>query len=246
MPYQGLAGGKRDRGATKQQAVIHRSISYPEEQQVYNEPFQVTIPSTSRTIADLRTQMELDERSRFDALVEAQQQKLIDIARLHVELQAFPIGNPDPIPKPKFPKKKGKTDAPGLSGFEIAALELKAREELARRGAAVVSDTGESDDEGILVPRTPPRPVTESQGGTAMTLIVRLSPEQVRRVPPTSPVPAASLFFRLFPEEPPLPPASTAPARLEEEGRGKRRRIHNGKYEISKAQGGIGESQHGK
>lgn len=72
MPYQGLPGDKRDRGTTKQQAVIHRSVFYPEEQQqVYNEPFQVTIPSTSRTIADLRTQMELDERSRFDALVEA-------------------------------------------------------------------------------------------------------------------------------------------------------------------------------
>jgi hypothetical protein len=186
--------------------------------------------------------MEPEERSRFDAQVEAQQQKLINIARLHVELQALPIDNPDPVRKPKFRKKKdrGKADARGLSGFEVAALELKGREALARKEAIAISDTGESDDEGIVVPGTPPgtppRLVGESQGGATMTLAVRPSPEQARRIPP--PVPAASPFFRLFP--------STAPARPEEEGRGKRRRIHTDRYEISKAQGDIDESQHGK
>jgi len=69
-------------------------------------------------------------------------QKLIDTARLNIELQAFPIGNPDPTPKPKFRKKKGTADARGLSGFEVAALELKARETLARKKAIVVSDIG--------------------------------------------------------------------------------------------------------
>jgi hypothetical protein len=183
--------------------------------------------------------MEPEERSRFDAQVEAQQQKLIDIARLHVELQAFPISNPDPVPKPKFRKKKSGVDARGLSGFEVAALELKARERLARKEAIVVSDTREGGDEGILVPGTPPRPVGESQGGTTITVALRPSPEQARHIPPP---PTASPFFRLFPEE----PASTAPARLEEEGRGKRRRLHTNRYEISKAQGDIDESQHGK
>jgi hypothetical protein len=48
-------------------------------------------------------------------------QKLVDIARLHIELQAFPIGNPDPVPKPKFRKKKGTADARRLSGFEVTA-----------------------------------------------------------------------------------------------------------------------------
>jgi hypothetical protein len=40
-------------------------------------------------------------------------QKLVNIARLHIELQDFPIGNPDPVPKPKFRKKKGTADARG-------------------------------------------------------------------------------------------------------------------------------------
>ena len=50
----------------------------------------------------------------------------MDIAWLHIELQAFPIDNPDPVPKPKFRKKNGTADTRGLSGFEVAALELKA------------------------------------------------------------------------------------------------------------------------
>ena len=79
---------------------------------------------------------------------------------------------------------------------------------------------------------TPPRPVGESQGGTTMTLAVRPSPEQAWRIPPPPLVLAASSFFRLFPE---VPPASTAPARLEEEGQEKRRRLYTDKYEISKA-----------
>ena len=129
---------------------------------------------------------------------------------------------------------------------------MKARETLARKKTIidsnigesgdegiVVSNAGESDNEGIVVPRTPPRPVGESQGGTTMTLAVRPSPEQARRIPPPPLVPAASSFFRLFPE---VPPASTAPARLKEEGRGKRKRLHIDKYEISKAQGDINES----
>ena len=133
---------------------------------------------------------------------------------------------------------------------------MKARETLARKKAIVdsdigesgdkgivVSDAGESDNEGIVVPGTPPRPVGESQGGTTMTLAVRPSPEQARRIHLRPLVLAASSFVRLFPE---VPPASTAPARLEEEGRGKRRRLHTDRYEVSKAQGDINELQYGK
>jgi hypothetical protein len=119
-------------------------------------------------------------------------------------------------------------------------LELKGREGLARKEAIAISNAAESDDEGIVVPGTPPMLIGESQGGTTMTLAVRPSPEKAQRISP--PVPAASPFFRLF--------SSTAPARVEEEeeeeGRGKRRRIYTDRYEISKAQGDIDESQHGK
>jgi hypothetical protein len=85
---------------------------------------------------DLREQMEPEEKARFDRQIEAEQQKLLAIDRTHLKLQAFPIKNPDPVPKPQFRKKKthGVADARGLSGAEIAGLDLKAREALARKG----------------------------------------------------------------------------------------------------------------
>jgi hypothetical protein len=46
--------------------------------------------------------------------------------------------------------------------------------------------------------------------------------------------------------DPTLPPASTAPPRLEEEGRVKRRRVHTDRYKDAVAQGDLDESQHGK
>jgi hypothetical protein len=78
---------------------------------------------------------------------------------------------------------------------------------------------------------------------------MRPSPEQPRRRP-------APTFFQLFPRDeeqeqeeeqgPTLPPASTAPPRLEEEGRVKRRRVYIDKYKDAVAQGDLDESQHGK
>ena len=55
---------------------------------------------------DLREQMEPEEKARFDRQIEAEQQKLLAISRTYLELQAFPIGKPDPVPKPQFRKKK--------------------------------------------------------------------------------------------------------------------------------------------
>ena len=83
----------------------------------------------------------------------------------------------------------------------------------------------------------PPRAIGASQGGTSITLAIR-SPEAPQRCPST---------FRLFPEEPSAPPASTAPPRLAtEEGRGKRKRTHTNTYKQSVEDGELDESQHGK
>jgi hypothetical protein len=96
------------------------------------------------------------------------------------------------------------------------------------------------EDEGLLlVPDTPPRLVGESQGGTSTTLAIR-SPEAPRR--PTPP----QGTFRLFPEEPTAPPASTAPPRLEEQGRGKRKRAPTKKYQDAVKDGLLDESRHRK
>jgi hypothetical protein len=83
--------------------------------------------------------MEPEEKTRFDRQVEAEHQKLIAIGREHLQLQALPIGLPDAVPVRKFRKKKthGLADARGLTGTEIAALDLKKREALARNRAVI-------------------------------------------------------------------------------------------------------------
>ena len=78
----------------------------------------------------MRRQMGQEEGARFDAQMQAQQLKLLDIGRQLLTLQAIPIGNPDPAPKRQYQKRKthGKADARGLTGAEIAQKELKTRE----------------------------------------------------------------------------------------------------------------------
>jgi hypothetical protein len=128
------------------------------------------------------------------------------------------------VPKPQFRKKKthGLANARGLTGAEVAALELKAREELARVRAAV---TPEAEVIGILVQDTPPRPGGEFQEGPSTVLAIR-SPEGPPRVPPgRSPITVDPVTFRLSQEDPYALPAATAPPRLvESEGRPKRKR----------------------
>jgi hypothetical protein len=206
---------------------------------VYDELVQVEARSTGQLLAELREQMEPEEKARFDRQVEAEQQKLISIAQDHIELQALPIGNPDAVPKPQFRKKKkthGLANARGLTGAEVAALELKAREELARARAAV---TPEAEVIGILVQDTPPRPGGEFQGGPSVALAIR-SPEGPPRAPPARrPITVDPVTFRLSQEDPYAPPASTAPPRLiESEGRPKRKRAPTrGRYKDAVAEG---------
>jgi hypothetical protein len=127
----------------------------------------------------------------------------------------LPIGLSNVVLTRQFQKKKihGLADARGLTGAEIAAKDLKAREALAQDRRVVTPSPPmgffkDEDEEGVL--KTPLRSL-------AVTLAHRPSPEQPRRAPD---------LFRLFPKEPALPPASTAPPRLEEGGRGKRKRAH--------------------
>jgi hypothetical protein len=107
---------------------------------------------------------------------------------------------------------------------------------LARKRDIVTPEDSEEEDDGLLLFNTSPRPIGESQGGTSITLAHRLSPEQPRHLPQRLEdsrleAPRVAPIFRLFPEEPSLPPASTASLRLKEGGRGKRKRVYTERYE---------------
>ena len=138
---------------------------YPdEERQAHSEP--AAAQPSAQVIINLREQMEPEEKTRFDRQVEAEHQKLIAIGYKHLQLQAFPIGLPDAVPMRQFRKKKthGLADARGLTGTEIAALNLKAREALARNKAVVTPNSPfelGDDDEAMLL-KTPPRLTGES------------------------------------------------------------------------------------
>jgi hypothetical protein len=59
--------------------------------------------------------MKPEECARYERQIEDSNSKLVEIGQRHVQLQAPPIGSPDPIPKRHYTKKRthGKADARG-------------------------------------------------------------------------------------------------------------------------------------
>jgi hypothetical protein len=159
---------------------------------------------------------------------------LLQAGQRHLELQALPIGNPDPAPKRRVVQRKshGKANARGLTGAELAEQAMVARERAERAERAAL----EEEEDGLqIVPNTPPRVAGESQGGTSITLAIRSTPERPCKVaPPSNPPP---LSF--------LPPLSTAPPALGE-ATGKRKRTMTDRYREGREEGlnpSIGHSQ---
>jgi hypothetical protein len=76
-------------------------------------------------------------------------------------MQLLPLGKPDLAQKRRYIKKKtrGKADARGLTGAELAdrALVIKEREERAAKQVRTIT-SDYSDGKGLLlIPDTPPR-----------------------------------------------------------------------------------------
>src|SRR5271154_2743941 len=61
---------------------------------------------SSYSIADLLTQIKLEERARFERQIERSNEQLLEIGQRHLQLQALPIGNPDPLPKRRVVQRK--------------------------------------------------------------------------------------------------------------------------------------------
>ena len=50
--------------------------------------------------------MKPEEKARYTRQIEEDQQKLLKIGQQHLKLQQLPIGNPSPVPKRQYKKKK--------------------------------------------------------------------------------------------------------------------------------------------
>lgn len=120
---------------------------------------------------------------------------------------------PDPARMRRYREKKtyGLADIRRLTRAEIAALESKAREVLARKRDVVTPDTPEVEDGRLILFSTPFEACWESRGGTGITPAHRPSPEQPQHLPPLLEAPQPAPIFRLLPEESSLLPVSTAP-----------------------------------
>ena len=147
----------------------------------------------------------------------------------------LPTRLPDKVNKPKWAKPRkshGKASARSHTGAEAAEITADKAKQSSKTVSNQISQLGtleSSDDEDFLTSGTPPPRPGESQGGTTITLALR-TPERLRGPPELIPTLASE------PEASPEPqvqlPASTAPARMEEEVQ-KRRRIANKLYRNS-------------
>ena len=170
-------------------------------------------------------------RARFDNQLVKTNKALLEFAGQVAKDDLLPTRLPDKVQKAKWLKPiKAHDRASRRSATGAEAAEQRANK--AERAAAmpVTPRQDESDeDDGILVPGTPLNVgelAGESQGGTSITLAIR-TPERLRGPPNLIPQVISE------PESSPEPqvqlPASTAPGRIED-GPRKRRRIASKHY----------------
>jgi hypothetical protein len=137
------------------------------------------------------------------------------------------------VQKPKWAKPRkthGKASARSLTGVEAAekvADKVEKSNKVPGRQAAR-PDTPEDSSKGVIISGTPPL-AGESQGGITIALAIR-TPERLKR--PLELIPALASEPQGTPEAHVESPVSTAPARIEE-GPRKRRRVPNKLYRDS-------------
>ena len=98
---------------------------------------------------------------------------MLQTAQRNDILAQLPIGNPDPVPKKVWRKKKahGPADAAGLTSAEITRRDLLAKEKAektASRAANYMPESADEEDPCLLPPSTAP-PRLEESGRTKRT-----------------------------------------------------------------------------
>jgi hypothetical protein len=84
-------------------------------------------------IATIRAELQPEEKARFEAQILREQEKLVEIGQRHLALQSLPMGLPDALPRPSGRRKRTQGGSRLMTGPEVAAVELKARERLAKQ-----------------------------------------------------------------------------------------------------------------
>jgi hypothetical protein len=208
-------------------------------------------PELTYSVEQLLGLLGPEEKARFEHQILRSKVELEKIGKRHLEMQALPIGKPDPQPRRQILQRKshGKANARGLTGAEIAERQLNAREKAEKKAR----------EQQWQVPKE-----GESQGGTTITLAVR-SPERPPRVTSPSFLPASTAPPRLQREESPEESPEEEEQEGEQEGeqeeeqeeehleqhleeeehgRGKRRRMGTVSYKEAREQGLIGSLGH--
>lgn len=218
---------------------------------------QPLFTTAEREVLELREQLNPENRHQFDRQ-RARRQEMVDkqmltIGAAHLERQAISIDGPDAQVRRRWAKAKthGRANARGLTANELAerGQRQQAREQanVARiaeydfRQQLINAAALDSQMSTISVaPRPQERPSTptsSSQSSLTLALPIRASPATPERPRPRrTPTPEASPL----PASTRDPPSSTAPPIL---GREKRKRGHTRRYQESRAQGDIPESQ---
>jgi hypothetical protein len=125
------------------------------------------IASAAVQLIEAREALGPEAQSRLDNTFLQAATNMLQTAQRDDALAQLPIGNPDPIPKMVWRKKKthGPADAAGLTSAEIARRDLLAKEKAERaanRAANHAAESADEEDPGLLPPSTAPPRLEES------------------------------------------------------------------------------------
>src|SRR5271170_1439421 len=110
---------------------LSRSLWQPTyEDDIARAPPRTNLQPHADRLAEIRDGLEVEQRHRFDAIINRQQRSLIENGHRRLFEQTLPIGQPDPVPRRQYRKKEthGKVKALAMTGNELAAREQTVRE----------------------------------------------------------------------------------------------------------------------
>jgi hypothetical protein len=165
-------------------------------------------------------------KARFISQTIKTNRALLEYANQVEQDDLLPTRLPTKVKKAKWIKPIKAHGNASRRGLTVVEAAEKAADQAERANIRPIDSWNGSDDEGVVVPATPPR-VAESQGGNSIFILPVRTPER----PPPDLAPSLEASPEASPEGLELP-ASTAPARMEQ-GRSKRRKVANTLYRIS-------------